>query len=102
MLFSKLAILALGSAGVRSSVVHRRGGLQIRQDNEKANGGNGAGAGNDAGAGDGAQCLAADSIQSGSTKTGQEDGTDGILNGQAASATYVSLKIFNKHTLMTE
>lgn len=80
MLFSTLVILALGSAGVSSSAVHKRGGLQPRQDNGNAKGGKG-------GNGGGAQCLTADVIQSASTKTGQEPGTDGIKPGQAKSAT---------------
>jgi hypothetical protein len=91
MFFSTLALLALGTAGVSSSAVHRRGlGLQSRQDVN----GSGAGAGDGqvgqfvgANSGGGAQCLTPDLIQSASDKTGQEPGTDGIKPGQAPSVT---------------
>jgi hypothetical protein len=81
MHFSALTLLALGTAGVSSSAVHRRGlGLQTRQQ-EAAQGFVGANSGG------GAQCLTSDLIQSASDKTGQEPGTDGIKAGQAPSAT---------------
>jgi hypothetical protein len=82
MYFSGFALLALGTAGVSSNTVHRRGlGLQSRQDAANNSGFVGASSGG------GAQCLTPDLIQSASDKTGQEPGTDGIKAGQAPSAT---------------
>ncbi|KAH7413370.1 hypothetical protein BKA64DRAFT_719281 [Cadophora sp. MPI-SDFR-AT-0126] len=83
MLFSYIAIFALGSAGLINGAVlasdpvsgraqkSKFRGVQSRQNTNKAS----------------QTCLAANALQTASGKTGQEAGTDGIKPGQAPSAT---------------
>ena len=81
MLFSNLALFALGSAGLingaslPSNQAYRSSEgtkvLNVRQNNQKA----------------AKTVLASNALQTGSEKTGQESGTDGIVAGQAPSAT---------------
>lgn len=81
MLFSSLALFALGSAGLingaslGSNQAYRGNEgtkvLDIRQNNQKVD----------------KTALASNALQTASEKTGQEAGTDGIVAGQAPSAT---------------
>lgn len=81
MLFSTLALVALGSAGLingaalASNRAYRSNEgtkvLDVGQNNQKVD----------------PKVLASNALQTASQKTGQEAGTDGILAGQAPSAT---------------
>lgn len=81
MLFSNLALLALGSAGLTNAAAlsshlpKRSNGetqiLSIRQNNQKSD----------------KTVLSGNALQTASANTGQEAGTDGIKAGQAPSAT---------------